>query len=70
MTSATESYVEPQYCVLDRPGARESKSAVVSWRESARTPLMVLGAVTLAAAAGAYYYFQPELRRYLLMRRM
>ena len=38
--------------------------------EVARRPSVLFGVLTLAVAAGVYWYFHPELERYLRMRRM
>jgi hypothetical protein len=52
---------------------REAASSDRSWkstRETAKKTAAVLGVLALAAAAGTFFYFEAELRRYLRMRRM
>jgi len=49
---------------------RSVRQASAPVADVVRRPSFVLGILALALGAGLYWYFHPELQRYLRMRRM
>jgi len=70
MTRFAKSCVRPRSEELSKTEEGEMTTAPSTSLKLASNPLILGGVAAAAVAAGIFYYFQPELRRYIRMRRM